>query len=576
MPVEENGTLGGASATPSGSTPPVWAISDLWDILLDKSLDTMQKNDFVAVTKNDVANLWGEEEEDNDPFAKPAPAQDSTPLPVVEHATIEDLQNIMLDSPTSESPFVGQNTEATNVDEPVVENQNTEANALDIDLGDMGAQPASDVVETPAVVEEAAPQETVEPVVEADPLAIDLGDMGTQPASDVVETPAVVEEVVPQETVEPVVEDNSSINLWNLDWLTDETPAPIESVQQIVDNWIPAAQEAQIPQDNVTIPEISIDTSWLESSASTENVIIEDIVSQETAPEVAPIVVSDSPIQPVVTENTPINNWEVTPIDIPSIPTTQQDVITQSPTNPEAVALEKVAEEITQWIDLDSLMVETPNVVSPTQITDDATAKQSPTEWLKAMFSWSNGNQKKVLIWLWAFALLGLIYFGYMLMADSAPSTPTPQVTAPVAQDTWDTMDELGSDVVIDEVSTGSTDELSWDVVVDDVTTWDTMTDTWNVVDTWPIEPVAKTPAEILSSAKDLWGQVRKALIKATIMKNAQMRLSAFGLQKDVETFIQTLENSNDMTTVSDSEIKLNSLSQRLDSILQKLDGSSQ
>ena len=54
------------------------------------------------------------------------------------------------------------------------------------------------------------------------------------------------------------------------------------------------------------------------------------------------------------------------------------------------------------------------------------------------------------------------------------------------------------------------------------------------------------------------------------------MRLSAFGLQKDVETFIQTLENSNDMTTVSDSEIKLNSLSQRLDSILQKLDGSSQ
>jgi hypothetical protein len=69
---------------------------------------------------------------------------------------------------------------------------------------------------------------------------------------------------------------------------------------------------------------------------------------------------------------------------------------------------------------------------------------------------------------------------------------------------------------------------------------------------------------------------VRKALIKATIMKNAQMRLSAFTLQKDVETFIQTLENTNDITTLSDSETKVDSLSQRLDSILQKLNGNSQ
>ena len=53
-------------------------------------------------------------------------------------------------------------------------------------------------------------------------------------------------------------------------------------------------------------------------------------------------------------------------------------------------------------------------------------------------------------------------------------------------------------------------------------------------------------------------------------------RTEAFQLQKDIQTYIQTLENTNDITTLSDSETQLQTLSQRLDSILTSLNGSNQ
>lgn len=620
MPVEENGAPGTATNNPMGSWQQPWSISDLGDILLDKSLDTMQKNDFVAVTKNDVASLGGNEEEDYDPFAKPAPVVDSTPLPEVEsHATIEDLQNIMLETPTSESPFSAQTTTTTKEDTvaaaPVANND--DFHLWDISTPVVEIADVNPPVVTDAVVENVAQVvETITPTTEnsGSSLDFDLGDIGVATPTDVVveDIPPIKEtiveeiapdvqvaaptedstnsldfdldlgststetEVVDEEVVEEVVEEtnNSSIDLWSLEDMIHKTTAEPIAEQGIIDT--PVAVEEIAPEIN---QDIVIDTSSLETPVDAveevipvvENNITPEIVQEaETLEVVSPVTIA-TPITDVAsTETTDV--WSELDGLQDTMPT---ETVPQPTNNPEAVALEKVADDITQGIDLDSLMVDSPTSVAAVQVADEATAKQTPTEWLKAIFSWSNGNQKKVLLWLWAFALIGLIYFGYVLMADSSPSVPTPQVTNQVDQDTWDTMDELSGDVVVDEIATWSSDGLSWDIIIDDVATWDITTNSGSI-NTWSITPVAKTPAEILSSVKDLAGQVRKALIKATIMKNAQMRLSAFGLQKDIETFIQTLENSNDITTVSDSETKVNSLSQRLDTILQKLDGNSQ
>ena len=68
----------------------------------------------------------------------------------------------------------------------------------------------------------------------------------------------------------------------------------------------------------------------------------------------------------------------------------------------------------------------------------------------------------------------------------------------------------------------------------------------------------------------------RSTLIKATINKNVDARASAFALQKDIETFKQALEKTNDITTLNDSEKSADALQQRLDAIIQQLNGSSQ
>lgn len=624
MPVEENGTPGTTASTPTGSSQQPWAISDLGDILLDKSLDTMQKNDFVAVTKNDVAWLWDDQEEqDNDPFAKSATTPDSAPIPVVEnHATIEDLQNIMLETPTSQSPFAAE-VPAVTTEAPAPTEQ--VANNDDFDLWDISTPPAVETTTEIPVVAEPAVESVVESVSEQavnadavastestnDSLDFDLGDLGTIQTQTPTETPVVWEPAI-ESVVEPVAEevsDNTSIDLGDLQVATTETPTEVQT--DVVSNEIPIVEELQtdnssidlgsldavIPETPVAaetensiattpaveevVPEISIDTSSLETPMdaveNTNEPVLESIppteIPQEISPELetTPVVDEVAPVQIEVPQESVATSNDINNT-IDSLQNTVQteitpEVIPQPTTNPEAAALEKVADDITQGIDLDSLMVDSPaTVAAASQVADQTTAQQTPAEWLKAVFGWSNWNQKKVLIGLGAVAIIGLIYFGYMLMADSASSTPTPQV--PTTMDTWDTM----GDIMTDDIMTWDTDPLSGDVVIDDISTGDTITDTWSV-DTGV---VAKTPEEILTSAKDLWAKVRKALIRSTVMKNAQMRLSAFGLQKDVEAFIQELEKSNDMTTVSDSETKLNSLSQRLDTILQKLDGNSQ
>jgi hypothetical protein len=79
-----------------------------------------------------------------------------------------------------------------------------------------------------------------------------------------------------------------------------------------------------------------------------------------------------------------------------------------------------------------------------------------------------------------------------------------------------------------------------------------------------------------VEQTKILASGIRSALIKATMAKNGSARLQAFQLQKEIESFLVSLENPNDFTTLEDSENIFNSLSQRLDAINKRLNGSNQ
>jgi hypothetical protein len=625
MPIDENGTPGMAGVNPTNPTTnwqQPWAISDLGDILMDKSLDAIQKNDFVWVTKNDVADL-GEGEEDYDPFAKPTSISESidTSIPKVEnHATIEDLQNIMLDSPTSESPFL--DTKPTIVgDIPVVEENNavtedvteisdiaktvneedtiwesiedTTTDPLDIDLGDLEGESEvsgeklvnedvsvieditpviEDVVSVP-VVENSPETPTVETneEVAVDPLSFDLGDLGGE--SEVNSEENIVDETTI--SVETPVSEKDSIGEDVENTTTDPLDIDLGGIEEpVVEDIAPVIETIES-----TPIEMSVDEEGIIGDISSQTPIVENNITSETGETPVDqvdiidnsqsIVVHTPFIETVPQVVNALDALQSTvQTEIPSVPETAPLV----PTNPENTVLEKVAEDVTQGIDLDSLMVDSPAVAASAQIADQQTATQTPTEWLKAMFAGSNGKQKKLLIWLGWVCLLWLIFFGYKLISDSSPVAPTPVINTEI---TWDIAtstsgDIANGDIVPDEVVNTTTGEN---------TTWDTVSNTSNLdTNTWSTTNIqtSKTPAELLISTKDLAWKVRKALIKATIMKNSEVRLAAFTLQKDIEAVMQKLENTTDITTVWDSETTVNTLSQRLDSILQQLNGNSQ
>lgn len=139
-----------------------------------------------------------------------------------------------------------------------------------------------------------------------------------------------------------------------------------------------------------TNQDIVIDTSSLETPT---DVVVEDVpVVENNIPTEATVEISPEPVATVSEDISP------TVVDTPApeatpIPTTdvssaldglqntvQTETVPQPSSNPEAVALEKVADDITQGIDLDSLMVDTPTVAAAAQVADEATAKQTPTE----------------------------------------------------------------------------------------------------------------------------------------------------------------------------------------------------
>lgn len=61
-----------------------------------------------------------------------------------------------------------------------------------------------------------------------------------------------------------------------------------------------------------------------------------------------PSITPEIPTPAVVTENSTNNTPEVSSFDAPHVETTQPETNTQPSNNPDAIALEKVAEEVTQ------------------------------------------------------------------------------------------------------------------------------------------------------------------------------------------------------------------------------------
>ncbi len=120
------------------------------------------------------------------------------------------------------------------------------------------------------------------------------------------------------------------------------------------------------------------------------------------------------------------------------------------------------------------------------------------------------------------------------------------------------------------DVSMNTTGEI---IIGGEVTSGDVDNTTTGSVDT-PVE-VTRTLDDIKSDVELLAGKARKLLIKATIAKNGPARITAFSIQKDIDTFTQSLANTTDMTTLDASEKTLSQLTQRLVSLENKLNGSS-
>lgn len=623
MPIDENGTPTNSSQ-PGTQSQPTGSVSDLGDILMDKSLEKVEKNDFVPVSKNDIAG-FGDEESDG--FPQPT-GETTVKMPEPNQATIDDLHNIMLDDPASTSASTATiavqatdgNTETTaeiveEVVEEVVEDSpavtDNEVNSIfDIKLDDIGvASPASQQIpttpseETTAASTDVTTEEWVTMETDADTAndaasqdmsTIDLGTPEVTvegPNSDIApvldpntisdvapvaetipdavvvpETPAaeaIVETVAVPETA--VQEVTNTIDI-NVDWLADMLQPDIAASEPEVPTNTEANTTEQGTEEHTSIDEAAIPT--------VDEVIVEN--ASEPTPSTQPIEVQvDS------TTNT-VENSIVTPVvDIISPaqlatetqPSPQlEPIVSQSP---ETAHLDKIAEDITQGIDLDSLVSgPTPPPITPVATTGEGvpTTTQTAKEWLKAMFSGPAGQKKLMLVVLGGLMLVWVIFFG--LQAASWPSSSTPSApttnTTPEEPTTEETTPTPEVAINEDVETTGNVNSES-ETPIDENSTIEEPTDP---VDE-PTTPAPKTSEELLLQGKSLDGNIKKASIKAALAKNDTVRKQLFQLQKEVQGVLQTLANTTDITTLSDSEKQLTTFSQRLDTLLTELNNGS-
>ncbi len=608
-------------------------------------MDTVQKNDFVPVGKDDLAWVGQEPEEEEIHFA-PSSDTPKVPATIEQQATVEDLQSIMLDNVTSVSPFQKDTPPAKDpvspeispvendileatVEQPAVVEAETPAPEISApqdllsDISLWETESPTEIVEdnsnteVTTGVEVSAPLQEADTSVEAieennglDSISLDLPDATAQeevaPAIEaapsieesptqeeapldtsglwdiVIPTDAATPEQVQQEQEqvqdiqpeEQVSTDNGGMDLSSIDM----TPAPVVEIEQesaTTEQPTPTTQEVVSSEEGAPAP----DTNMFDNLDSLQESIQQNPV--ESAPEETIPEVVVPAVETQVVENTVDNTAQENTLSIEeqSATPTQEDsseAVPSTPVSAESAALETIANDISEWIDLDSLMPNAnpaPAVQTATPV-PTATIVEPAKKTLLSGIVWDNpSSQKKALIGLWLFAALWLAFFAYQLMASSSTAeTPVINPSTPVEQ--WNDIGDTPAEDSTEETTPITTGEDTTQETTTGEQQGTVEESTWSTI-TPPI-PVAKTRDELVLIAKKMADDTRSTLIKATINKNVDARASAFALQKDIETFKQALEKTNDITTLNDSEKSADALQQRLDAIIQQLNGSSQ
>jgi hypothetical protein len=719
MPIDEStssntaGQNTNASITPPSITPPTNSVSDLGELLIDKSLENIQNKDFVPVSKNDIVNFLGSDDnsttDDSANINNSAIANNAITDDVTSNSTIDNNNNAIADNTIADNTTTDDATTDSAIDnnsapfeEPNVGSTSIEISptAADVDVAvDVASDINADTIDnvsldtttdsvekvvtettstsfdplnilgTPGVTANTNDVEEISNIQSSD--AKDVNDIDTisdtisdtviDTVSDIPNNTATIEIDTQQLKNIPMIEESTdiehtttsssdpfaSINLDQTTQALDQTTQTIVDSQtsNSIENTTPTIDLPVIDSTNTLPVENVKNTEELISDTSTS--IADDmnsiILDEPEKNEIESIANAENTLEktiPVVIENPSLDTIQIPDtsslIDIPSIDNTNTTINNTTPisnalsnlqetisthnvsstenntpwtqtvidwqinnsieTTPsinninstEKSNLEAIANDITQGIDLDSLL---PDTNSSTPINTASIVNPEPTVATATTdahhdISAEAQKKKKMLLILWSVAFLWLVFFAIQLMngwSSSNTTTNTPAVEATTG-DVNDNETPPSDDIITDtppsdDSSINSGDETDWNITPpnegntdEDITTLSGSSDVTPPVNSTP----TVTQEGLLSEGQTLMWKVKKALMQATLKKNWPIRLSAFELQKDLQAFVQTLENTSDISNLEESASTLTDLSKRLDWILQKLDGSSQ
>ncbi len=635
MPIEPSTNPTTPAPTPAGDPTPnnssvTSQISDLGDILMDQTMDNVQSTDFQAVSHDDV---HGMDEINLDTNSLDALASVDIDAPVISEASdsvhpmdttnplINDLSiDLNLDDTTSTANstdnFVDNTGNEVNLDDDTTIDVNVEDVAVPNDEANIepmvGETPVMETVainestwETPTpdllpeISIEAGPAQIPSTDTELQNIALDslsnsedTNALFTTDTSDIAST-----EVAPSNPIEEGI---------NFDALADMSlpeSSTMKLNEETVDQKdIPVVVEKSENNLANNMMNNTSETERVPTEVGVEPVQEEVIVQEEILPDqpeqvVEPASVLEEPVlveEPEVTNNVPVSEvsqpeepivvqQQAQPMEVvPVQAETSQELLSETPVNSVniedklmwvAEASEKV--EANMGMDLDSLVTPQENNNSGTNANTfvmgnvDVDAQAASVAAAAAVNANNRKPLKMALIGMGIVAVAWVLYFGYSTVFPvgliNSSDTVLPMYTG--------------------EVTTG--DMLSGDVMSGNVLTWDnifgsgfnidgsTMSGdaTWIGTSTGNATTITRTLEDVKADAEVLATKVRKLLIKATIAKNGPARVTAFSIQKDIDTFQQSLANTSDIDTLSDSENTLSQLSQRLTSLEDKLNG---
>ncbi len=500
-----------------------------------------QTTEVSEVTNSNTTDIWWISLDSIELPSSPVSTEESmTNEPQGDNnISLEDGALIETEAATNESTETSTDTTTESIDFDALENIDLpESSSVDINGGD--GNPSTENTTTDEAV--------VEPIVDLPEISLDS-----------IKTP-VVSEVAVEETQneeQPIVDVSVS----------EEIQPEAENTEKVSESM--ANEEFMV--NEVPIVEAPI----LEESISENNSI--DISNIET-----PII--DTPI---ITENTntPESTLEVAQQNVENSST---EAVIELPNIDDKLAnIAQIAEKVEEGIDLDSLVwpdeqkdnsedsINNNTVIAPQQdvvppvVQNDTTTTQDKKP------------LKMALVGMGIVAILGAGYFWYKTVFPMGlGNSETSSVLS------WDMLPDLYSgDSMSGDTLSGDIWQNSGEILLDDILSGSTNsgdTDIWVLPDdgtdsNWNTD--GQTPTRTLDDVKNdtdiLISKARKLLIKATIAKNGPARISAFSIQKDVDSFVQTLANTTDITTLEASEKTLEQLSQRLTSLENRLNGSS-